>query len=78
VTATIEAPALVWFRQDLRLSDNPELAAALERKSPKAGAVTGANDSAEPSTSKPKKLSHESNHLLSHLSTSRIILEATS
>lgn len=27
------APALVWFRQDLRLSDNPALAAALERKS---------------------------------------------
>jgi deoxyribodipyrimidine photo-lyase len=28
------APALVWFRQDLRLSDNPAMAAALERRSP--------------------------------------------
>ena len=28
------APALVWFRQDLRLSDNPALAAALERGGP--------------------------------------------
>jgi len=27
------APALVWFRQDLRLSDNPALAAALKRSS---------------------------------------------
>ena len=29
-----EAPALVWFRQDLRLSDNPAMAAALVRRSP--------------------------------------------
>jgi deoxyribodipyrimidine photo-lyase len=29
-----EAPALVWFRQDLRLSDNPAVAAAVERRSP--------------------------------------------
>ena len=29
-----EAPALVWFRQDLRLSDNPAMAAAVERRSP--------------------------------------------
>ena len=28
------APALLWFRQDLRLSDNPAMAAALERRSP--------------------------------------------
>ena len=28
------APALAWFRQDLRLSDNPALAAALERGQP--------------------------------------------
>ncbi len=28
------APALVWFRQDLRLSDHPALAAALERHAP--------------------------------------------
>lgn len=28
------APALVWFRQDLRLSDNPAMAAAVERRSP--------------------------------------------
>ena len=28
------APALVWFRQDLRLSDNPALAAAVERGAP--------------------------------------------
>ena len=28
------APALVWFRQDLRLSDNPALAAALVRGHP--------------------------------------------
>ena len=32
--STRGAPALVWFRQDLRLSDNPALAAALERGSP--------------------------------------------
>jgi deoxyribodipyrimidine photo-lyase len=25
---------LLWFRQDLRLSDNPAMAAALERRSP--------------------------------------------
>jgi deoxyribodipyrimidine photo-lyase len=29
-----EAPALVWFRHDLRLADNPAMAAALERRSP--------------------------------------------
>ena len=29
-----EAPTLVWFRQDLRLSDNPALAAAVERNGP--------------------------------------------
>ena len=29
-----ETPALVWFRQDLRLSDNPAMAAAVERRSP--------------------------------------------
>jgi deoxyribodipyrimidine photo-lyase len=29
-----QAPALVWFRQDLRLSDNPAMAAAVERRSP--------------------------------------------
>jgi len=29
-----EAPALVWFRQDLRLSDNPGMAAAVERGGP--------------------------------------------
>ncbi|MFB3778349.1 MAG: deoxyribodipyrimidine photo-lyase [Bryobacteraceae bacterium] len=28
------APVLVWFRQDLRLSDNPALVAALERRGP--------------------------------------------
>jgi len=28
------APTLVWFRQDLRLSDNPALAAAVERDGP--------------------------------------------
>jgi deoxyribodipyrimidine photo-lyase len=28
------APALVWFRQDLRMSDNPALAAAIDRGSP--------------------------------------------
>ena len=31
---TAEAPTLVWFRQDLRLSDNPALAAAVDRGSP--------------------------------------------
>jgi deoxyribodipyrimidine photo-lyase len=34
VTDTSPAPVLLWFRQDLRLSDNPALAAALERRSP--------------------------------------------
>ncbi len=34
MTGALGAPALVWFRQDLRLSDNPALAAALKRKSP--------------------------------------------
>lgn len=34
MTGTSGAPALVWFQQDLRLSDNPALAAALERGSP--------------------------------------------
>jgi deoxyribodipyrimidine photo-lyase len=29
-----KAPTLVWFRQDLRLSDNPALAAAVDRGSP--------------------------------------------
>ena len=33
-TETAEAPTLVWFRQDLRLSDNPALAAAVGRGSP--------------------------------------------
>jgi deoxyribodipyrimidine photo-lyase len=28
------APALVWFRQDLRLTDNPAMAAAVERRTP--------------------------------------------
>src|ERR1035438_9348477 len=28
------APTLVWFRQDLRLSDNPALAAAVDRGGP--------------------------------------------
>ena len=28
------APSLLWFRQDLRLADNPALAAALERHAP--------------------------------------------
>jgi deoxyribodipyrimidine photo-lyase len=28
------APVLLWFRQDLRLADNPALAAALERRAP--------------------------------------------
>ena len=34
MTGALDGPALVWFRQDLRLSDNPALAAALKRKSP--------------------------------------------
>jgi deoxyribodipyrimidine photo-lyase len=34
MTAAGGAPALLWFQQDLRLSDNPALAAALERRSP--------------------------------------------
>jgi deoxyribodipyrimidine photo-lyase len=34
VTSATAAPALLWFRQDLRLSDNPALAAALEHRSP--------------------------------------------
>ncbi|HXK06675.1 MAG TPA: deoxyribodipyrimidine photo-lyase/cryptochrome family protein [Verrucomicrobiae bacterium] len=34
MTGVREAPALVWFRQDLRLSDNPALAAMLERGFP--------------------------------------------
>jgi deoxyribodipyrimidine photo-lyase len=34
VTRAREAPALLWFRQDLRLSDNPALAAALDRRAP--------------------------------------------
>lgn len=34
MTAPRGAPSLVWFRQDLRLSDNPALAAALDRDSP--------------------------------------------
>ena len=34
MTGESGAPALVWFRQDLRLCDNPALAAALQRKSP--------------------------------------------
>ena len=29
-----QAPALVWFRQDLRLTDNPALEAAMERRAP--------------------------------------------
>jgi hypothetical protein len=33
VTCSRGAPALVWFGQDLRLSDNPAVAAALERGS---------------------------------------------
>ena len=28
---TESAPAVVWFRQDLRLSNNPALAAAVDR-----------------------------------------------
>ncbi len=31
MTEAKRAPAVVWFRQDLRLSDNPALAAAIER-----------------------------------------------
>jgi deoxyribodipyrimidine photo-lyase len=34
VTGASAAPALLWFRQDLRLRDNPAMAAALERRSP--------------------------------------------
>jgi len=34
MTDSTQAPALVWFRQDLRLSDNPALAAAIERRVP--------------------------------------------
>ena len=34
MTSTSKAPALVWFRQDLRLADNPALAAAIERGYP--------------------------------------------
>lgn len=34
MSVTPGAPTLVWFRQDLRLSDNPALAAAIERKAP--------------------------------------------
>jgi len=34
VTGVGAAPTLLWFRQDLRLSDNPALSAALERRSP--------------------------------------------
>ena len=34
MTGASAAPALLWFRQDLRLADNPALAAALERRSP--------------------------------------------
>lgn len=34
MTGDSAAPVLVWFRQDLRLSDNPALAAALERRCP--------------------------------------------
>ena len=32
------APSLVWFRQDLRLADNPALLAAIERNAPMAAA----------------------------------------
>ncbi len=32
--AAVTAPVLLWFRQDLRLDDNPALAAALERGGP--------------------------------------------
>jgi len=34
VTSLKAAPALIWFRQDLRLSDNPALAGAVERGGP--------------------------------------------
>ena len=34
MTGISGAPVLLWFRQDLRLSDNPAMAAALERRSP--------------------------------------------
>jgi deoxyribodipyrimidine photo-lyase len=34
MTSPRGAPSLVWFRQDLRLPDNPALAAALERRAP--------------------------------------------
>ena len=34
MTNASSAPALLWFRLDLRLSDNPALAAALERRAP--------------------------------------------
>jgi len=34
VTGISGRPAVLWFRQDLRLSDNPALTAALERGSP--------------------------------------------
>ncbi len=34
MTSLRGAPSLVWFQQDLRLSDNPAVAAALERGSP--------------------------------------------
>lgn len=32
--SSAEAPAIVWFRQDLRLADNPALAAAVKSKRP--------------------------------------------
>ena len=32
-----DAPAIVWFRDDLRLSDNPALAAAAESGAPLVG-----------------------------------------
>ena len=34
VTDVNPAPAVVWVRQDLRLADNPALAAAVERRGP--------------------------------------------
>ena len=34
MTGVGAAPTLLWFRQDLRLSDNPALAAALDRRGP--------------------------------------------
>ena len=34
MTGSSQTPCLVWFRQDLRLSDNPALAAAVERRAP--------------------------------------------